>query len=259
MNASSVYLLGHNGLGDNITMIGALRYLVTIYDKVYFICKEQFQKNVDDLLDCSSVITVPIKGFQEKRECKEILDALPPSVDVLISGACHRWYYASRISNQILLNYKQSTHNFKCDFHFIREFYHDIHLDLSIYYDWFHIPSSPSSLKLYETIQHKKIIFLHTKASNCEVTLGSIIEKYISDEGYFIVCANKNVYDPSSENGVIAASYVNLVIRDYIDIIKHANQLHVVNSCFSCIVHILVNSGKVTPEQFKIYDRNERC
>ena len=48
MNA---YLLSHNGIGDNLYMIGAVRYLLQYYEKMYFIfvntekfCKEKMRR-----------------------------------------------------------------------------------------------------------------------------------------------------------------------------------------------------------------------
>jgi hypothetical protein len=265
-NISSVLLLSHNGLGDNITMIGAVKYLTTIYDKVYLICKKHNQKNIDDLLDSSNVITVPIIGSQyqeEYNECRQILEKISESTDILISGRCHTSNFKSRITNKELIEYRLKNNNteYSCDYSFIRDFYYDICLDLKIYYDWFDIPSSPLSIQHYESIKNKKIIFLHTKASDKEINLDKIINKYITDESYLIICPNKNMYESSnvikSNNESIAATYINLPIRDYIDIIKKAIIIHTVNSCFSCVVYPLVKSGKITPIEWKIYERNE--
>ena len=40
------YLISHNGLGDNLYMIGALRFLLSYYTNIYFICKRQNYANV---------------------------------------------------------------------------------------------------------------------------------------------------------------------------------------------------------------------
>ena len=34
------YLVSHNGLGDNLYMIGALHYLLLFYDELFFLCKD---------------------------------------------------------------------------------------------------------------------------------------------------------------------------------------------------------------------------
>lgn len=38
--------IGHNGLGDNLNMIGALRFMSSYYDKIFFVVKKQYHKIV---------------------------------------------------------------------------------------------------------------------------------------------------------------------------------------------------------------------
>ena len=62
--SGEVLLLSHNGLGDNITMIGAINYLLTCYKRVYFICKDTNEKNLRLLLD-DRVILQPFDASNE--------------------------------------------------------------------------------------------------------------------------------------------------------------------------------------------------
>ena len=74
----TAFVLSHLGLGDNITFIGAVRYLSTCYDKVIVVCKNKNVNNVklfysddpdieifqiDDHLITTSAI---INNFKEK-------------------------------------------------------------------------------------------------------------------------------------------------------------------------------------------------
>jgi len=43
----TAFVLTHLGLGDNITAIGAVRYLSTCYDKVLVVCKGKYKKNME--------------------------------------------------------------------------------------------------------------------------------------------------------------------------------------------------------------------
>ena len=43
----TAFVLTHLGLGDNITAIGAVRYLSTCYDKVLVVCKEKNKRNME--------------------------------------------------------------------------------------------------------------------------------------------------------------------------------------------------------------------
>ena len=46
-NLKTAFVLTHLGLGDNITSIGAVRYLSTCYDRVIVVCKEKNKKNME--------------------------------------------------------------------------------------------------------------------------------------------------------------------------------------------------------------------
>ena len=61
----SVFFLGHNGLGDNITNIGAINYLLTIYENVYFICKDIYIQNLKEIFTNPRIILVPFKSDNE--------------------------------------------------------------------------------------------------------------------------------------------------------------------------------------------------
>ena len=36
----SAFFLSHNGIGDNITNIGAINFLLQYYNSIYFLCKD---------------------------------------------------------------------------------------------------------------------------------------------------------------------------------------------------------------------------
>ena len=136
------------------------------------------------------------------------------------------------------------------------QFYYDIGLDLSIYYDYFDIPSSLASNKYYDTLKNYNIIFLHTKSSVREIDLSNIINKYIDNSNYIIICANKNVYPPDHEHYQLSETFVNIEVAYYIDVIKNAKEIHVIDSCFSCIVHPLHKTNKLDEcDVVEIYSR----
>ena len=39
----SAYFLSHNGLGDNITSIGSIIFLLQYYETIYFLCKNNYE------------------------------------------------------------------------------------------------------------------------------------------------------------------------------------------------------------------------
>ena len=248
------YFLGHNGLGDNITSISAINFLLKYYNSIFFLCKDIYKENIELLMNnCVNVISFDKNN--EFVECKRIImNAFNEDnkIDIFICG-CHKSYLNSKITHPDLLNYKQNDKNYTIKYDFIKDFFYDIKLDLSVYYEYFDISESDISKHYYDIIKEYKIIFLHTKSSNREINLDNIINKYINDSEYIIICANKNIYQTDHYKYNIANQYVNMLLGYYITIMKNANEIHVVDSCFSCIVIPMSQTNKLKAPI--IYDR----
>jgi hypothetical protein len=250
------YFLSHNGLGDNITSISAINFLLNYYEIIYFLCKDIYQNNVKLLFLNKSVIVVPFNPLNKVKEFKNILgNAYNENNDVFICG-CQKSYFKSIITHPELINYKNLTNNYTIDYPFIENFYKDINLDLSIYYEYFDIESTDISKKYYEDIKEYNIIFMHTKSSNKEINLDNIVNKYIDNSSYIIICCNKNVYYKNDLKYNIANNYINIPIVYYIDIIKNSKEIYVVNSCFSCIVYPLNKTNRLKAINVKIINRS---
>jgi hypothetical protein len=250
----NAYFLSHNGLGDNITNIGAIEFLLKFYDTIYFLCKDKYEENVKLLFSGKRVVTVPFNHRIERPHCKHILSAVDTTKnDIFISGFCHTSYLKSHITEPALLAYgKNNKYSLKYDH--IVQFYNDIGLDTSVYVDYFDIASNELTQKYYDDIKQYKIIFLHTQGSNRNLNLSPLIHKYKDNKDYIMICADKNVYDPTHPYYAIADPYTKIKVAHYIDIIKNADLIHIINSCFSCIVYPLLLSNRITPTECVIYD-----
>ena len=55
----SAFFLSHNGIGDNITNIGAINFLLQYYNSIYFLCKDIYEENVKLLFNNKKLITIP--------------------------------------------------------------------------------------------------------------------------------------------------------------------------------------------------------
>jgi hypothetical protein len=241
---SVVYVLSHLGLGDNITSIGMVNFLKECYDHVYLLCKKQYADNVKLIVGENSVLTVD--------DGKEVQALIPlyEKGDVIVTG----WVYSrirSKITNKYVIDYTPHNNQYNLKYDHIKYFYEHIGLDTRIYVDYFDIPSTEDSKYFYNQIKHKKIVFAHTKASSNEINIDEKIDNYIGDDSYIVICANKNVYN--SEH--TANKFVNLPVQNYIDIIKNSFEIHVIDSCFSCIVYPLVLKNILNPECVFIYQR----
>lgn len=249
----TAYFVSHNGLGDNITNISAVRFLLNYYETVYFLCKDIYQKNVEQFFTNMPVVAVPFNSNDECSAIQRILNDVGGG-DIFASGM-HKQYIQNRITHSDLLNYKQNDKHYTIEFSHVRNFYYDIGLDLSIYYEYFDINTSDMSKKYYDEIKEHKIIFVHSKSSNREVNYDHVYETYKDNKEYLIVCANKNMYKKEDPHYALADKYVNLYVAWYIDIIKSAELFYLVDSCFSCIVIPFIQTNKIRKDHVHLYVR----
>jgi hypothetical protein len=255
------YFLGHNGLGDNITSIGAVNFLLNYYETIHFLCRKKNSENVNLIYNNDKVIIetvdVPCHCLRESEGFKKILNEREPDADCFILGFQNTKNFKNQITHPDLLKYVKNDSGYTVRWGFIKDFYNDIGLDLSIYYNYFNIDSCEISRKLYENINAYKVAFFHTESSSGEIDLSHIAENYTNNDEYIVICANKNLYDISHSKYEIAETYVNKLVLHYLDIIKNANVIHIVNSCFSCIVYPLLITKKISPVDWKIYERRD--
>lgn len=248
------YFISHNGLGDNITNIGAVRFLLRYYDRIYFLCKDIYEKNIEYLFADNSVIPVPFNIKNEFADIQRIMKNVT-NCDIFVSGM-HKEYIQTKITHPELLSYKRNDKKYTVDFSHIRSFYYGIGLDLSIYYEYFDIKSTPESIKYYDQIKSFKIIFIHSKSSTGEINFNDVYEKYKNNKEYLMICVNKNMYNNDHPFYKIAETYVNLPVAWYIDIIKKANLIYTINSCFSCIIYPLVMTNQIEKNKVSIVLRH---
>jgi hypothetical protein len=108
---------------------------------------------------------------------------------------------------------------------------------------------------LYEKIKHLNIVFCHTQSSTKTISLPENIKKYVYDDKYIIICANENAYNKNHSHFEIANKFINIPIAEYIDVIKNACEIFIIDSCFSCIVHPLSELNKLNTKKIKYHLR----
>lgn len=247
------YFVSHLGLGDNITMSGAVRYLTNYYDNVYVIVKDIYLENLKLYYkDNNKIKLVSINNKYERTEIKKIIEKLNYDIDIFISGGCHKSYLKNRIRNKKLNKIvNNNNNNFK--YKFIVDFYTHINLDFSIYYDYYILYENNRSIELFNKVKDYKLIFLHTKSSNKEIKID--MNEYINNDQYLIVCANKNMYNRDHKKYELANLFVNILIMYYVSIIKNADIIKVIDSCFACILLPLLNKNQLKTNNIEIINR----
>jgi len=208
--------------------------------------KNEFE-NVKLIYNNENVIieTVDVKWHcqQEADGFKKIINEGNPDADCFILGFQNTKNFKNKITHPDLLKYIKNDNGYTVRWNFIKDFYNDIGLDLSIYYNYFNIDSCETSKKLYENIKITKFFSSYT-VFNWGNWYISCLWKYVNDDEYIVICANKNIYDVSHSKYELAETYINKLVLYYLDIIKNSHVIHIVDSCFSCIVYPLLITKK---------------
>lgn len=277
MNA---YLLSHNGLGDNLFMIGAVRFLLQYYENIYFICKDKyynnvklFYKNIDNVL----IITIksPKSKEDELSSCLEIInESVYLKNDVLICGSFYKNYLKSKITNTKLLQRFPEKKRYIIDYDtlsssnysFIEKFYLDINLDLNIFFEYFELPLTTESQTYYDSLSnYDKIIFIHSKASNKKLNFDKLCKENVMKTNTIMICADYNIYETTkklnktqAEKFDVCKNMVNIPLIYYLDIIKKCNEIYIIDSCFTGIVLPLLKTQKLKATKIRIIERNKK-
>jgi hypothetical protein len=264
MNA---YLVSHNGLGDNLFMIGAIRFLLQFYNKIFFLCKNKYYDNVKLVFyDNLNVICVP---FNENNEYNDIYNIIHKKYyynDILICG-CHTQYISTKINHRSLLKYRNINNKYTIDFdtltssnyYFIENFYKNINLNLTHFFDYFYIPSTSQSVQLYNSIKNYYIVFIQLKSSNgISLNIQNLINKYLHDKNTILICNDLNIYDKNINPLFfdLAQQFVYNYIIHYYDTILNSNEIYIIDSCFTGIVLPLAKTNKLKANTVRIILRN---
>jgi hypothetical protein len=223
--------LGHQGLGDHIGLIGAIRYLSLQYDEFYVACLPENLNTVSNLyLDNPN-----IKLF------------VPP---IFTSGYRYTVYPTDTLRGEYM-NIPDGVYTdvFRCGLLTLPRnslddlpscFYKDLGIDPSIRHSYFHLPKSADSIWLHSLLESMPYIFVQTKSSE---NTTSIISWDIDKT--FTIDPNINQYESDHIWYSLAQKFVNQPFFHYVDTIKHASEIHTVDSSFYCLSCYLKTDAKV--------------
>ena len=268
MNA---YFVSHNGMGDNIYMIGALRFLLNFYEKIYFLCKKKYYYNVSlFFIDTPCIICIPFNENNELNEIKNIImkEYYNVNIDVFICGYLHKNFLESKITNEKFLNYKILNKQYTIDFDtinsnnykFIEDFYTDAKLNLTYFYEYFYLPSTKESIELYNRVSNYYIIFIQLMSSDgCKLNITNLIQKYINDDKVILICNDENLYnlEKNVEKYDLCQKFVYNKIINYNDTIINSNEIYIIDSCFIGIVLPYLKTNKLKSKKVRIVLRDQ--
>ena len=259
---SCVYFLAHLGLGDHLFTVGAIRFLMKFYDRIYIPCYSHYYENVKLFFENEKNITlIPFLGLsnQLNDEIKNLLRDKYQNNDVIVLGH-HKQHLPCKITNKhILENVKDdSTYDLKItgfDYAningFIKEWYDDLNLGLKIFYENFDLNKTETSQVLYNSIkQYENIIFIQNRCSTGEVlSINNLIKKYKNDANSILISTSENLYEDNKElydkKYQICNSFVNNYLVHYLDTILNSSEIYILDSCFTGIVLPLYKTNKL--------------
>jgi len=223
-NVKKAFVLTHLGLGDNITSIGMVRYLSTIYDEVLVVCKKINKKNVESFYNDDLSIKImeidnddkisPNFGFS-KEKFKNITE----NYDKYMCGL-HNLENKDFDSNKIPYS-----------------FYKQINIPFNIFWDYFHIPDNTFSIELFNNLNNTNYVFIHNQSSNGQIFSIDTIEKTLNINKNNILFLNPNIncYDKNDAFYKVAEKYIGHDLIDYTNLIKNANYNILSDSSFFCM------------------------
>jgi len=267
--ATNAYLVSHNGLGDNLYMIGALRFIAQYYDSVYFLCKSKYFGNVSLFFgDMPQIICVPFEESREFDEIKQIVSEKydDPLYDIFVCGFCHKSYLTSKITNPRFLEARAIAPLSDCptlDFDtlttggygFIADFYRDIGLTLGHFYGHFEMPRTQESENLYQSVAEYYLVFIQlTSSDGVCLNISELLAKYLDDDRVLLVCNDRNLYDSEKhpKKFSLAMPFVYNKIVHYIKTILNSDEIYIIDSCFTGVVLPFVKMGQLKTDKVRI-------
>lgn len=269
MDSTKVFLIAHLGLGDNLYMNGAARFLSRFYSKVFFVCKHKYKTQIVQVFADNPKIQVVSLGTDEHKENANIIRLVKqnwsnPTYDFLVAGQ-HKQIVQRRILNQEFLKARdtfcQKKYTIDWDqlttenYSFIESHYKDCGLDLTCFYEDYFIPELPQSIKLYETIKKFYIVFIQPKSSTGEcLNLKSLLKQYKSDPGTIILCNDYNVYENANmpQKKRLAEPFVRGDLVNYVTTLKHCGEVHLIDSAFVGMILPLLKTNRLRTRNVKI-------
>lgn len=222
-NKKSAILITHHGMGDLINLNGAIRYLSILYDELIL-----FVPNTPSYYTSNTIeMYKDIKNIEfflcEKKlytnYSKEMIENL---VKKKVNKVYKTGYH---------LNY-----TFPCEIVPL-SFYDQLNIDRKAMNVFFKLPVLLESQVLYNKVKDKEFIFCHLTGSQKENSYP--IEKINIDKKYLIIDINTNRYPPDHEYYELAQSLIKQPMLHYMDIMKNAKEMYLINSSFYCLAGLL--------------------
>lgn len=261
--SKNVVFCSHMGLGDVLLNAGIINLLLKFYKIVHFFCKKQYVCNISTMFANKPVRLVPVDDLENKSIISNMGTFNFNDTDCIIAGIMKTIHpsFQTIVRNNRFNEYVRrfGTNAIqKTLYPHIGRIHSDVGVKWDVclkYYD-VHVPEE--SRMYYQKIQQYTIMFMiETTSTASAVDFSKIVDGYMHLPNYIVICANRNVYPIAHPMHKRAQPFVNVPFMTYYDTIRNATDIHVVDSCFSCIPFILRSMDAISPKTFVIYARDK--
>jgi hypothetical protein len=227
---SNALIIGPGGLGDHIWISGGVRYIAKQYKETHLVVSEA----------CLNTVKVL---YKDEPSIKLILVM---RIDQELTDLIAKTY--SRYNTYTCIHTKDLRYHFTVDMNDIPGvFYDKMEIPRNTRYSDFVCPILPESLALFETVKNQPYILVQTKSSTITTNIVTWDINQI-----LTIDPNVNQYSSNHPWHTLAETFVNQPFFYYVDLIKHASELHLVNSSFYTL------ASQISPLDAKVklcYDR----
>ena len=203
-------VLHHLGLGDHVGMIGAVRYIALQHDETRVLCKQCNAANVRSFFADDPRIKIieipPVNGHYPQQ----IHYNRDQYTNVYLSGC-----------------YCAAPHSYD---DLPRGFYLDMGMNPEIRHTHFYVPTTESAKSMHAALRDIPYRFVQqTSSSHTTPLVTWDINEVLT------IDPNTNLYPEGHPWHEIAAACVNKPFLDYTEVIRHAQEIHTVESSFYCL------------------------
>ena len=224
MNKKAFICLGIDNIGNNFCNVGLVRYLSTKYEIIYLAVSEKYYLSVKEFYpDLKNKIIYIV--FNDSKIIKD--EYSKNKMENYISNSD---LYIDFIYKKKIIKKKDRIIPFIT--------YTYLNLNPSIFWEYFYVPDTDESNKLFELIDNIKYAFIHSTYSQGQVFKINEIEKYlnISKDNTLIIDPNINHYNKKHKYYELANKFIyKNTILTYKKTIINADKLFLTDSSFFCL------------------------
>jgi hypothetical protein len=222
-------VITHLGLGDMINMNGLVRYIASMSENVFVVCKNRNMVNVGVM-------------YQDDQKIKLVsIHDDDSDIGTYLNVKAGDYIDGVRITNVV----RTGCWEGHSDFSDIPDcFYYNMGLDNRIRNNFFRLPSN------IEQMSPPTIPYIFTQVVSSTTSNNTIINWDLDKT--LTIDPNKNLYHEEHPFYKLADIYVGKPFFSYVKLLEKAEEIHLLNSSFQCLAIYLNLKAKVK----KCYDRD---